>query len=279
MPLAFTGIPQITVVTPSKAAAINSFLLWINTKDSAFNRRRTLRDDGVEPMFYSTSSITRMSPEFYTSPAGPLVMLKLFGQGFENPSHNQAATLLLNGVELKENSDKNRALVPGEFRIDDDNHIRALFLRTDQRYYPHWHVDFFLANRPGANSSLDDPGPPLSAECSLQAGGSGSKDSPFELRFTGKLLSSTFPPNSKDDNLVITSEALKSPEEWDLKATAGKSLKDAVLQLKGWDAHDFAFCACQNASRIAGCGGKQPAATKKSKKVVSENSSSKPTKH
>jgi hypothetical protein len=78
---------------------------------------------------------------------------------------------------------------------------------------------------------------------------------------------------------VITSEALKSPEEWDLKATAGKSLKDAVLQLKGWDAHDFAFCACQNASRIAGCGGKQPAATKKSKKVVSENSSSKPTKH
>ncbi len=229
MSASFTGTPQITVVTPSKGAAINSFFLWINTstKDSDWSKQKRLRDDDVEPMFYPALNIAPMSPEFSSS-RPQSILLQIFGQGFKRRAGSTPPKLLLNGDLLS----ASRSADP-----------------------PHWRVDFFLENTPGVNATLDDPGPPLAVACTLQPGGAGGKDSQFELRFTGKFMSVKYPPSSKNDNLVITSEALKSSEEWDVNATAGKSLRDAIIVLKGWDAHDFSFCSCSGASRVPSCGG------------------------
>jgi hypothetical protein len=254
MPATFVGTPQIAVVTPANGAVINNFRAWINKRTSDVNlaHQTSLAASDAEPMFYPGLSITRMSPEFPTPASLPSVMLQVFGQGFKkNPSHGESAKLLLNGKEFARTAEDHADPSLGEFKIDDDTRIRVLFKREDA--YPHWHVDFFLKDTPGASLSSDDPGPPVSATCAVDPGGSGSKDSPYQLRVTGDLLGSGFPPTSKDDNLVITSSALKSPKEWDVEAISGKSLRDAVFVLKGWDAHDFRFCDCQGAPKLAGC--------------------------
>ena len=279
MPATFLGTPQIAIVTPANGAVINNFKAWINkpTTDVNLANETSLAASDAEPMFYPGLSIARMSPEFPTPASPPSVMLQVFGQGFKkNPSHAESAKLLLNGKEFARTPGDHADPALGEFKIDDDTRIRLLFKREDA--YPHWHVDFFLKDTPGVTSALDDPGPPLSAECSLQPGGTGAKESPFELRFTGKLLNNNYPPSSKDDNLVITSTALKSPAEWDFNATAGKSLKDAVIQLKGWDAHDFPFCACQSAARVPACGGSKKNGSHKEPKGADADKAKKKTK-
>jgi hypothetical protein len=254
MPPTFVGTPQIAIVTPANGAVINNFPAWINrpTDDTNAANRTTLGAAGADAMFYPAPAIARMSPEFPPVASPATVMLQIFGQGFrKNPSHGQSARLLVNGNSFDPTPDAQPNPALGHFKIDDDTRIRVLFDRAAA--YPHWHVDFFLTDTPGVSLSLDDPGPPASATCAVDPSGAGTKDSPYRLRINGDLLGSGFPPTSKDDNLVITSSALKSPKEWDVEAISGKSLRDAVFVLKGWDAHDFRFCECQGAPKLAGC--------------------------
>jgi YD repeat-containing protein len=210
MPATFSGTPRISLISPARAAVINSYS--IKVYDGAGSDTKKL--DDAAPMFFLPLSISRVTPVYDHSTTrtkgsyrSPSLLLEFFGQSLGSGVDRR---LLINGHHLdpQDPVDLDVDLNINEFRVVGNGLIQA---RIDRKlFFPHYTADYFeFDNHQNFTASINyaDDGPAEFANCTSTVD---VKTKTAQIQVAGNFFNLNYVPVSSTKDFTVTSTTLKS---------------------------------------------------------------------